>query len=92
MRLALISMLVLWTSLAAAGLVATTAVPVSADGDRALVADAKVDLPKGVDVDIDVDDDDDDWYKNPVVIVAGAIALVAIAALATRGAGTTRRG
>ena len=54
------------------------------------IAKYPVPLPKGVDVKIDIDDDE--WYENPVVIVAGAIALVAIAALAIRGAGTTRRG
>jgi hypothetical protein len=83
MRMALISMLVLWTLMAATGFTAL-AVAASAD-DPVLIADAKIKLPKGIDVDIDIDDDDDDWYKNPVVIVAGAVALVAIVALATRG-------
>ena len=57
----------------------------------ALVTAADVpDVPKKIDVDIDVDRGDSGpvWYKNPVVIGIGVIAILLIAILASRG-GTT---
>jgi hypothetical protein len=49
------------------------------------------DLPKDVNVDIDVDKGDSGpvWYKNPIVIGIGAVLLIAIIILASRGGGTT---
>ena len=57
----------------------------------ALAADVPApDPPKQVDVDIDIDRGDSvAWYKNPIVIGIGVIAVLLIAILASRGGGTT---
>ena len=46
------------------------------------------DLPKSVDINISTNDGGSDWYKNPIVIVGGVVALFLLAALASRS-GTT---
>jgi hypothetical protein len=46
------------------------------------------DVPK-IDVKISDGDGDGKWYKNPVVIVGGVVALFLLVALASRGGGTT---
>ena len=47
------------------------------------------DLPKSVDINISTNDGGSDWYKNPIVIGGGVIALFLLVALASRGNGTT---
>jgi hypothetical protein len=57
----------------------------------ALAADVPApDGPKKIDVDIDVHSGDAGpvWYKNPIVIGIGVIAVLLVAILASRG-GTT---
>ncbi len=46
------------------------------------------DLPK-VDINISTNDGGADWYKNPIVMGGGVIILFLLAALVSRGSGTT---
>ncbi len=42
-----------------------------------------------VDINISTNDGGAEWYKNPIVIGGGVIMLFLLAALASRGSGTT---
>jgi hypothetical protein len=89
MRFAIIGTFVL----ALAVLIAPTALVASADAPSMAAGTAPitavkvdVDLPK-VDIDVDVHKERA-WYKNPIVIGVGAVVVILLIALASRG-GTT---